>query len=270
MGSDKEIWLKTKRNSSVFFGTLPLNLCVVRVHAFVAREISVLQSQNLSLRFSTSSVQSVQAYVENPQETERPQTAARASWSSQSGVCRPTHTENSRSTLWAYFSRIEWAVSWRSATVYIAISGSTLANRTLGFDLGWTLFPFAKKRLGFVSDGAQAVPSKSSRLPRSFAAARQREHAGLVSRIHDNSSRHIQTHPGFGLRRGFRYCEARYNPGLDRSTLPFSSHQSIAELPRPTKSPIAWTTPARGALSTDPPSSRASRWPSAPIRAPSP
>jgi hypothetical protein len=64
----------------------------------------------------------------------------------------------------------------------------------------------------------------------------------LVPRIHDHSSRHSQTHPGLGLRRGFRYYQARYNPGLDRSTLPFSSHQSIAELPRPTKSQTPWKT----------------------------
>src|SRR4030095_1408824 len=72
-GSDKEIWLKAKRNFSVFLDTLPVNLCVVRVHAFMARELLLLQSQDLSLRFSTSSVQSVQANVENPQETAWPQ-----------------------------------------------------------------------------------------------------------------------------------------------------------------------------------------------------
>src|SRR4030095_2582632 len=81
-GSDNEIWLKTKRNFSVFFDTLISNLCVVRVHAFVARELSVLQSKNLSLRFTTSSVHSVQAYVENPQETTRPQTSESSSWNS--------------------------------------------------------------------------------------------------------------------------------------------------------------------------------------------
>jgi hypothetical protein len=36
-GSDKEIWLKAKRNFSVILDTLPVNLCVVRVHAFMAR-----------------------------------------------------------------------------------------------------------------------------------------------------------------------------------------------------------------------------------------
>ena len=43
--SDKEIWLKAKRNFSVFLDTLPVNLCVVRVHAFMARELLLLQSQ---------------------------------------------------------------------------------------------------------------------------------------------------------------------------------------------------------------------------------
>ena len=60
--------------------TLTRNLCLVRVHAFVPREILLLQSQDLSLRFSTSSVQSVQANVENPQETARPQASANTSW----------------------------------------------------------------------------------------------------------------------------------------------------------------------------------------------
>ena len=266
-GSDKEIWLKTKRNFSVFLDTLTSNLCVVRVHAFVAREISVLQSENLSLRFSTSSVQSVQAYVENPQETARPQASASASWNSQSSVAGRTHTENSRSTLWPYPSRVELAVSWNSATVHIAISGFALAQRSLGFGLGRTLLSLSRQRLGFVCDGGQAVPSKSSDLPRSCAAQRQREHAGLVSRLHNHSALYTQTYPCLGLRRGFWYYQARHKPGLDRSALPFSSHQPIAELPRPTQSQTAWQTPARGALPTDPPSSRASRWPSAPIRA---
>ena len=124
---------------------------------------SLLQSENLSLRFSTSSVQSVQAYVENPQETARPQASANASWSSESSVAGWPHTENSRATLWPYPSRVESAFSWSSATVHIAISGFALAQRTLGFGLGRTLFPLSRKRLGLVCDGGQAVPSKSSR-----------------------------------------------------------------------------------------------------------
>src|SRR4030095_13980533 len=206
-GSDKEIWLKAKRNFSVILDTLPVNLCVVRVHSFMAREILLLQSQDLSLRFSTSSVQSVQANVENPQETAWPQASASASSISASSVCGRTHTQNSRSTLWPYPSRVELAVSSISAAVHIAISGIALAKRTFGFALGRTLFPISRERLGFVCDGAQAVPSKSSRLPRSCAPARQREHA--VSRIHNDSPLYIQTDPGFGLRRDFRNYKTR-------------------------------------------------------------
>ena len=161
--------MKAKRNFSVFLDTLPVNLCVVRVHAFMAREIPLLQSQDLSLRFSTSSVQSVQANVENPQETAWPQASASASSISASSVGGRTHTENSRSTLWPYPSRVELAVSSISAAVHIAISGIALAKRTFGFALGRTLFPISTERLGFVCDGGQAVPSKSSRLPRSCA-----------------------------------------------------------------------------------------------------
>ncbi len=193
-GSDKEIWLKTKRNFFVFLHTLPLNLCVVRVHAFVAREISMLQSENLSLRFSTSSVQSMQTHVENPQETTRPQASPNARWSSQGGICRRTHTENSHSALWPYPSGVELALSWRSATVHIAVSKLSLAERTVGFGLGRTLLSLSKKRLGFVCDGDQTLPSKSSHLPRSGAAQRQREHAGLVPRLHNHSVFDTQTY----------------------------------------------------------------------------
>src|SRR5215467_12904044 len=266
-GSGNKIWLKTKRNSSVFLNTLAFNLCVVRVHAFVAREISVLQSQNLSFRFATSSVQSMQAHVENPQETTRSQGSAMASRNSPRSVCQRTHIENSRSTLWPYFARIELAVSWRPATVHIAISSFALANRTVDFDLGRPLFSLSGKRLGLVCDGSQAVPTKSSHLPRSCAAARQREHAGLVSRIYNDSLLYTQTHPGLGFRRDCRNYQTRYSSGLDRSTLPFSSHQPIAELPRSTKSQIAWQTPARSALSTGPSSSGAARRPAAANRA---
>ena len=171
----------------MFLHTLPLNLWVVRVHAFVAREISMLQSENLSLRFSTSSVQSMQTHVENPQETTRPQASPNARWSSQGGICRRTHTENSRSALWPYPSGVELALSWRSATVHIAVSELSLAERTVGFGLGRTLLSLSKKRLGFVCDGDQTLPSKSSHLPRSGAAQRQREHAGLVPRLHNHS-----------------------------------------------------------------------------------
>ncbi len=154
----------------MFLNSLTSNLCVVRVPAFVAREFSVLQSENLSLRFPTSSVQSVQAYVEDPQETARPQASASASWNSQSSVARRTHTENSRSTLGSYPPRVESAVSWNSATVHIAISGFALAQRSLGFGLGRTVLSLSRQRLGCVFDGGKAVSSKSSDLPRSCAA----------------------------------------------------------------------------------------------------
>jgi hypothetical protein len=250
----------------VFLNTLAFNLCVVRVHAFVAREISVLQSQNLSFRFATSSVQSMQAHVADPQKTARPQVSAIASWNSPRSVCGRTHTENSRPTLRTYSSGVESAISPSSATVHIAASEFAIGKRTFGFDLGWTLLPISKKRLGLVRDGSQAVSSKSSGLPRPCAAARQREHAGLGSRIHHDSPRHPQTGPGLGLRRSFRDRKTGHQPGLDRSTLPFSSHQPIAELPRSTKSQTAWKTVARSSLPTYPSSPRAPRRSSAAIR----
>jgi hypothetical protein len=266
-GSNNTIWLKAKRNLPVFLDTLTRNLCLVRVHAFVPREISLLSGQNLSLRFSTSSVQSVQENVENPQETARRQASTNASWSSESSIAGWPHAENSRATLWTYSSSFDSAFSSRPAILRIAISGFALAKRTLGFGLGRPLLSLSSKRLGLVCDGGQAVPSKSSRLPRSGAPAGPREHAGLVSGIHNDPCLHSQTHPGLGLRRDFGNYPARYGPGLDRATLPFSSYQSIAELPRPTQSQIAGQTLARCALPTCPASSGVARWPQVANRA---
>src|SRR4029434_8970329 len=70
-----------------------------------------------------------------------------------------------------------------------------------------------------------------------------------------------------GLRRDFGNYPAWYGPGLDRATLPFSSYQSIAELPRSKHSQLAGQTLARSALSTCPASSGVARWPQVANRA---
>ncbi len=259
-GTDKEILLKTRRNLPVFLDTLSHNLCLVRVHAFVAREIPLLQSQNISLRFSASSVQSVQAYVDNPQEAAGPQASSSASWSFGSSVAGRTHTEESRPTLQPYPSRLELAFSSDSATVRVAISEFAFAKRPFGFGRRRTLFPLSRKRLGLVSDGREAVPSQSSRLSRSCALVRAGEPSWLVSGDRDNPYSDTQTHPGLGLRRGFGNYQAWQEPGLDRAALPFSSHQPIAELPRPTQSQLGRQTVARSALPTCPASFGAARW----------
>ena len=163
-----------------------------------------------------------------------------------------THTQNSRSTLWPYPSRVELAVSSISAAVHIAISRIALAKRTFGFDLGRTLFPISRERLGFVCDGAQAVTSKSSRLPRSCVQPGRENMRGwshAFTTIPPSIHRRIRASVSDEISRIITW----HKPWLDRSTLPFSSHQLIAELPRPTKSQIAWQTPARGALPTYPP-----------------
>ena len=208
----------------MFLDTLTGNLCLVRVHAFVPREISLLSGQDLSLRFSTTSVQSVQENVENPQETARRQASTNASWSSESSIAGWPHAEKSRATLWTYSSRFVSAFSSRPEILRIAISGFALAERTLGFGLGRTLFSLSRKRLGLVSDGGQAVPSKSSPLPGSCAPGGQGEHAGLVSRIHNDPCLHSQTHPGLGLRRDFGNYQARHSPaGSYSSAISISS-----------------------------------------------
>ena len=240
------------------------NLCLVRVHAFVPREISLLSGQNLSLRFSTSSVQSVQENVENPQETARRQASTNASWSSESSIAGWPHAENSPA---AINSSLKLDLTLRRGLrCWSAIWGFALPKRTLGFGLGRPLLSLSSKRLGLVCDGGQAVPSKSSRLPRSGAPAGPRTcRAGL---------RHSQRSlPPFtdasGPRSPTRFWElsGSVRAGLDRATLPFSSYQSIAELPRPTQSQIAGQTLARSALPTCPASSGVARWPQVANRA---
>lgn len=241
--------------------TLMVNLCVVRVHAFLAREISLLQSQNPSLRSSTSPVQLLQANVENPQKEARPQASAMARWSSASSFAQRANIENSGAALWPYPSRFESPLSSGSAAVCVSTSALAPAGRIVGFGLGWSLLPVWRERLGVVPDGGEALPPKSSRLPRSAAPARQGEPAGLVSSDYDDPPSHTQTHPGLGLRRGCGDYQTGHHPGLDRAALPLPYHQSLAELPRPPQSPIGWQSSARSLLPAYPPSSRSPRRP---------
>src|SRR5262249_22762061 len=128
-------------------------------------------------------------------ETARRQAATNASRSSQSSIAGWPHAEKSRATLWTYSSRFDSAFSSRSAILRIAILGFAFAKRILGFGLGWPLLLLSRKRLGLVSDGGKAVPSKSSFFPGSCAPGRLREHAGLVSRIYNDFCFYSQTHP---------------------------------------------------------------------------
>jgi hypothetical protein len=266
-GSDKKILLKAERNLTVISHTLTSNLWTIRVHEFFAREISLLQSENTSLRFSTSSMQPLQADVEHPQKETRSQALAKFARFVGRHFGARTILEESGAAPWPYAASDGTPLASGAAAVCVPTSRFAIAKRTLGFGLGRTLLPLSRKRLGLVYDGGQAVPSKSSRLPRSCSAGGQREHAGLVSGIHDDPRLHTQTHPGLGLRRGFRNYQARHQPGLDRTALPFSSHQPIAELPRPTQSQLGRQTLARSALPKCPPSSGAPRWPQVANRA---
>lgn len=53
-GTDKKIWLKARRNLPMISHTLGTNLWIIRVHQFVAREISVLRGQKSVAQLSTS------------------------------------------------------------------------------------------------------------------------------------------------------------------------------------------------------------------------
>ncbi len=233
---------------------------IVRVHEFVAREISLLQSKYQSVRCSTSPVQPLQTYMERARKETGKQAVARFARVFGSSLGTRPNLEESGTARGPYASSDGAPLSSGSAAVCVPTSPFALAHRTLGFGVGRTLLPLWRKRLGFVCDGNQAVPSQSSRLPRPCSFAGQRKHAGLVSGIHNDSCLHPKTHPGYGLRRDSRNYQARHEPGLDRAVLSFPSHQPIAELPRPKKSQIAGQSFARSALSTCPPSSRSARW----------
>src|SRR5574337_896102 len=258
-GSDKKILLKAKRSLVVIFHTLTPNLWTIRVHEFLAREISMLQSENQSFWFSTSPVQPLQTYMERPQKETRTQALASFARVFGSSLGSRTNLEESGTARWPYASSGGAPLSSGPAAVCVPTSRFGLAGRAFGFGLGRTLLPLSRKRLGVVSDGGQALPPKSSCLPRSSAPAGQGKPAGLVSGIHDDPRSNTQTHPGLALRRDFGNYQAGHEPGLDRAALPFPSHQPIAELPRPAKSPVGWQTPARSPLPTYPPSSRAPR-----------
>src|SRR5690606_22751512 len=119
-------------------------------------------------------------------------------WSIASRIAGRTHTEESRSPLQPYPSRLELAFSSYLATVRFALSGFALAKRAFGFGLGRALLPVSRKRLGLVCHGGQAMSSKSRPLPRPFAYPRQRESSRLVSGDRDHSCPDTQTHPGLG------------------------------------------------------------------------
>src|SRR5262245_19761418 len=198
--------------------------------------------------------------MEHPQKETRTQALAKCTWVVGNRPGARTNLEKSRIAPWPYPSSHEPPISSGFAPAWVSTSRFALASRTFGFALGRSLLPVSRKRLGLVSDGGQAVPPKSRCLSGSSASAREGEFARLVSGDHHHACPHTQTHPSLGLRRGCGYYQAWQGAGLDRSALPFPSHQPIAELPRPTKSPIGWQSPARSALPTYPTSSRSSRW----------
>jgi hypothetical protein len=197
--------------------------------------------------------------MECPQKKPRTQALASFSRARGSSLGSRTNVEESGSAHRPYVSSVGISMASGPATIRGQTASLALAARAFGFGVGRALLPLSRKRLGLVSDGGQTVPPKSSRLPGSSASAREGELVGLVSGDHDDPYSHTQTHPGYGLRRGCGNYQARQEPGLDRSALPFPSHQPIAELPRPTKSPLGWQTLARSSLPTYSTGSRSHR-----------
>ena len=145
--------------------TLTFNLWAIRVHEFIAREISLLQSESPSLWISTSSMQRLQADLEHPHKETRSQAlaqwpgfvgsrfGARAIAEESDAAHGPDPTSNGT------------PLASGPAAVCVPSSGFALAQRPLGFGLGWTLFSLSSHRLGLVCDGAQTLPSKSLMRP---------------------------------------------------------------------------------------------------------
>jgi hypothetical protein len=236
----------------VIFHTLSPNLCLLRVHEFVAREIPLLQSENLSLRFSTSSVQPLQAYVENSQKKARPKALASPSWNSASDLPGRTYTEISCPTLRPYASRVESPFSTNFAPLRLPTSALVLSGRAVGPGFRRTLLSVSGTALGVVSDGRQSVPSKSSGIPRSSASPRPGERAVLVSDIHDDPCLDTETHLRLGLRRHPGDHWGGYAAGLDRTAVPLPSHQPVAREPRTTQAQTGRQTCARDSLPAHP------------------
>lgn len=258
-GSDKTIWLKANRSLPVISHTSDLNRRIIRVHESIAREICLLPSQNPSLRLSTSSMQPLQANMENAQEKARPQVVASFAEAFGNSPGARADVEKPCAAHRSYASSVGAPFSPSPGAVRLSTSHFALAQRTAGPRTGRIVLSVSGTPLGFVFDGCQAAPSKSSRVSRSCAPARAGECALLVAGVHDDSRTRIQTHLRLGIGRHSGHDLAGWEPRLDCAVVPFSPHQPVARQPRPTKAQIGGQTGARDPLPAHSPGARTPR-----------
>ena len=239
---------------------LTLNRRIIRVHEIVAREISVLWSQNSSLWLSASSMQPLQAHLEHPQKKTRPQGLAHFAPTFGNSLDRGTHSEKSCSALRPYSPSLESPFSSSDAPVGLATSQLALADRTAGPRTGRIVLSVSQTPLGLVSDGGQAASSKSSGVFGSSASAGAGERTLLVSGVHDDPHTNTQTYLRLGLRRHSGHDFSGSAAGMDCAAVPFSPHQPVARQPRPTQAQTRRQTRARDSLPAHPSGPGTARW----------
>ena len=180
LGSNKKTLLKAKRDNSVISHALTLNRRIIRVHGFVAREISLLSSQNLSFWLSASSVQPVQADVEHPQKETRTQALATLLPLFGLGTAGRKDVEKPCSTGWTDSPSFELSFSSGLGSICLSTSSVACARGPTGAFDRWSLLSFRPTTLGALFDGAQTMSSKLRSFPGSFAFSRSGESRLLV------------------------------------------------------------------------------------------
>ena len=230
-GSNKNILLKAKRDSPVISHALTLNRRIIHVHEFVAREISLLWSQNLSLWLSASSVQPLQAHVEHPQKKTRPQALASFAWISERSVVAGKDAEEPCSTYWAYSSSLESPFSSGHASTRVPTSRLACASRATGPSDRRALLSFQPTSLGAVFDGVETLSPK----PRSFPGPSAVSWSGgdrlLVANHQHHSGQSAQAHSSLGVRPDPGYHLLGRAQRLGLAAVSFSPYQPAARQP---------------------------------------
>ena len=230
-GSNKTILLKAKRDFPVISHALTLNRRIIRVHEFIAREISLLWSKNLSLWLSASSVQPLQAHVEHPQKKTRPQALASFVPIFGRSVAARKNAEKSCSTCWAYSSSLESPFSSGHAPIRVPTSRLACASGPIGPSDRRTLLSFPSTSLGAVFDGLEALSSKPRSFPRPFAFSWSGRDPLVVANHQHHSGQSAKAHSSLG----FRPDSGHHLPGrvqrVGLAALPLSPHQPAARQP---------------------------------------
>lgn len=225
-----------------------VNRRTIRVHENLAREISLLSGDSTPFWFPPSSMQSMQTHMEDSlEEAGSSSVAFSCQVFGRSFFARPDFEKSYAALPWSFPASFELPLPSGDASVCDSPQKSELA-RAVGPGLRRTVFSVSRTSLGLVSDGGEAVPSKSSGFPRSCASPGPGECAVLVSSIHNDPRSDLQTHLRLGLRRHPRDHWAGYAAWLDCAAVSVPSHQPAARKPRRTQTQIGRQTHAREPL----------------------